>query len=80
MTSSQVVDEIMRSFKDDDVATWAKVLWETDYPKDYFITFAAIISTILFILLPATVAHFIMTTLVSYVLPDKEFMLDLYLP
>lgn len=72
MNSSEVVDEIMESFKNDEVKIWAKVLWDTDYPQDYFITFAAIISTIVFILLPQNVAHFILTSLVSLILPPES--------
>lgn len=82
MTSSMVVDEIIESFKNDDVPTWAKVLWSTDYPQDYFVTFAAIVSTLIFLILPSTIAHFVLTTLITLILPSysRPFLLESYLP
>jgi len=54
------------------VATWAKVLWETDYQQNYFITFGAIVSTLVSLMLPPTVAHFILTSLITLILPKED--------
>lgn len=77
-----MVNDILHSFKNDDVPTWAKTLWTTDYPKDYLITFAAIVSTIVFLIVPGFVAQFVMSSLAKLILPadSKQFMLESYLP
>lgn len=72
MTSSEVVEDIIQSFKNDPVKDWAKVLWGTDYPQDYFVTFAAIVATIISLMLPSAVAHFVLTSLITLILPKES--------
>jgi len=64
------------------VPTWAKVLAESDFPHDYLITFAAIVSTLSFLIFPEKMALTLLIPLVTLLLPpdDAAYMNKVYLP
>jgi len=81
-TSSEIVDKVVKGFYQEDVPTWAKILNESDFPHDYFITFAAIVATISFLTMPHIIAYYINYYLAVAVLNEErsEFMTKTYLP
>lgn len=63
-TSSQIVDDIVKTFYQDPVPTWAQVLAEADFPHDYIITFAAIACTLVYLIFPQTLSYTILWPLI----------------
>lgn len=69
-------------FNDKPVDDWAEVLDNADLPHVYFITFAALLSTISSITLPWFVTQFAITKLAYGIIPkeDADFVVLQYLP
>ena len=64
------------------VQEWAEVLDTADIPHDYFITFAAMISTIFSLIMPYEYCVGIISALVKVLIPkaDANFIIFKYLP
>lgn len=69
-------------FSDEPVQNWAEILDEADLPHVYFITFAALISTIFSIVLPWFITQFAISKLAYGIIPkeDADFVVNQYLP
>lgn len=69
-------------FYEKPVTEWAEVLDTCDIPHVYFITFAAIISTVFSIMLPFAIVEPIINGLCSVLIPkdSADFIKDEYLP
>jgi len=81
-SSVEVSEDLILMFTEKPVAEWAGILDTCDIPHNYFITFAAIITTIVSLLLPWSLTNYAMETILPKVLKDdvSSFMLDQYLP
>lgn len=53
-SSVEVSEDLVKMFTEQPVAQWARILDTCDIPHTYFITFAALIATIVSLLLPWT--------------------------
>jgi hypothetical protein len=64
------------------VQDWAKILDQCDIPHDYFITFAALFSTIGSLLLKFDYNVALISVLVKIIIPkeDADFIIFKYLP
>jgi hypothetical protein len=69
-------------FSEKPVDEWAEVLDTADLPHVYFITFAALLSSIFSIVLPWMVTQFVITKLAYMIIPkeDADFIVLQYLP
>jgi hypothetical protein len=56
-SSVEVSEDLVLMFTEQPVAEWARILDTCDIPHSYFITFAALIATIVSLLLPWTLTH-----------------------
>jgi len=72
----------VQGFYEKDVATWAKILNESDFPHNYNITFAAIVGTLMYLMLPRILAGQLMKMLAQIILAPEEsnFIIESYLP
>lgn len=64
------------------VPDWAKILDTADLPHDYFITFAALISTGFSLVMPFFMCRFLITKLAYGIIPKDaaDFVVNSYLP
>lgn len=78
----QVSEDLVTMFSDKPVDEWAEVLDTADLPHVYFITFAALISTIFSMLLPWELTKITISFLANAIIPkeDADFITDKYLP
>jgi hypothetical protein len=69
-------------FSNEPVQNWAQILDEADLPHVYFITFAALLSSIFSVVLPWFVTQFVITKLAYLIIPteDADFIVKQYLP
>ena len=59
----QVSEDLVQMFTNEPVSEWAEILDNADLPHVYFITFAALISTVFSIVLPWTLTQWSITKL-----------------
>lgn len=81
-SGQQVSEDLVKMFSDEPVGNWAQVLDEADLPHVYFITFAALLSSIFSIVLPWFLTQFVITKLAYLIIPkeDADFIVKQYLP
>jgi hypothetical protein len=65
----QVSEDLVTMFSEKPVDQWAEVLDTADLPHVYFITFAALASTIFSISLPWIISQFVISKLVYLIIP-----------
>jgi hypothetical protein len=78
----QVSEDLVLMFTNEPVTQWAEILDKADLPHDYFITFAAIISTVFSLVMPWFLVEFSITQLANLLIPkdDAAFIINQYLP
>lgn len=83
-----VSEELVKMFSEKPVPEWAEILDTADLPHVFFITFAALLSTVGGLLLPWFVNYFIIDKLAYAIIPtlpgastaDADFVVKEYLP
>ena len=80
-TGIQVSDDLVTMFYEKPVTEWAEVLDTCDISHDYYITFAAIFSTVASLLLPFFAVELVINKLCGFLLPasDAAFIKNEYL-
>lgn len=84
MSAIDISDRLITLFIEKDPAVWEEFLMTADYPKNYYLTFAAFVSTFVCLVFPHWFAKPVLTSLGGAILKnkqnEKEFILDKYLP
>lgn len=79
-----VVDNLTRTFQNEPVKEWARVLDHEDYPRDYYASFAAITTNFIAFTMPNYVTKPFMTILAEVLLrnfpAEKSWLLNDYMP
>lgn len=81
-TGIQVSEDLVTMFYEKPVTEWAEVLDTCDIPHDYFITFAALVSTIVSMMLPFFLTNLVISFLSNALIPKEDalFITEHYLP
>lgn len=81
-TGIQVSDDLTTMFYEKKVDEWAEVLDTCDIPHEYYITFAAIFSTVSSVMFPWLVVEHLINGLCGFLIPpaDAAFIKNEYLP
>jgi hypothetical protein len=83
MDAVEVSEDLVRMFSEKEVPQWAEVLDDADLPHVYYITFAALIATVLSLIFPWVMVKFIASHLCAILIPDEtsaKFIDDHFLP
>lgn len=69
-------------FTNEPVSQWAEILDTADLPHDYFVTFAALISTCFSLIMPFYLTEWSITKLAYLIIPEEaaDFVVKQYLP
>ena len=68
----EVSSQLQNMFESQPVSEWSETLEDLDVPGDYYLTFAAILSTIASLILPWELVATVMTGLAFKLIPKKE--------
>jgi len=81
-TGIEVTDDLVEMFLTTPVDQWSEELDTCDIPHDYFITFAALISTGTSLVLPFKYTTIGISALAKFLIPkdDADFIIFKYLP
>ena len=77
-----MAEDLVTMFYEKPVTEWAQVLDTVDLPHVYFITFAALISTVFSLTMPFWIASWLITLLSDAIIPKEaaQFIQGHYLP
>jgi hypothetical protein len=70
-TGAQVAEDLVTMFYEKPVTKWAEVLDTVDLPHVYFITFAALISTVFSLTMPFWICSWLITLLSDAIIPKE---------
>jgi len=76
------MEELAQGFKDKPVSNWGEIIDTAEYPHEYMMTFAAMISLVFTLCFPWPVTTFLINKLAYALIPsaDADFIVDSYLP
>ena len=76
------MEELAQGFKDKPVSDWGEIIDTAEYPHEYMMTFAAMISLVFGLCFPWPVTVFLIDKLAYALIPraNADFIVDSYLP
>lgn len=82
LSSLEISEQITQTIITQEPKRWSQFLEEVDYPRDYMITFAALVGTCTSLLLPTWINTPLITLLANALIPKEsaDFIIESYLP
>lgn len=82
ITSLQITENIVQTIIQEEPKKWSEFLETVDYPRDYMITFSALVATTFSLLLPSWINTPMIKFLATHLTPPEssDFIINHYLP